>query len=73
MKNGRGFFLFRWGDLFRRREKVLPDGRANDQKFTAHDILAIVLAVLSIVVPWVLAIMAALALILFLVTRFFLR
>ena len=67
MKMGRGFFSFR------RLRRQSGSGGSSDQRFTGHDLLAIILAVFSLIVPWALAIVAGLALILFLLTKFYLK
>lgn len=69
----RSLFSFNREDLFRKWEKVPKQNLPDDRKFTGHDILAMVLAVFSIVLPWVLAIAGALALIVFLIWKFYLK
>lgn len=64
---------FKREDLFRKWEKVPRQDRSNAEKFTAHDLLAMILAVLSIVLPWVLAVVGSLGLILFLFWAFYLK
>jgi hypothetical protein len=67
------FFLFKREDVFRKWDKVEKRDIPDDQKFTARDVLAMVLAALSIVLPWVLAILGCLAVVLFLIWKFYLK
>jgi hypothetical protein len=69
----RGFFSFKREDLFRKWDKVGKQNRPDDQKFTSSDIMAMIIAVISIVLPWLLAIAGGLALVLFLVWKFYLK
>lgn len=66
------FFPFKWGDIYRKWDKIETQNIPDDRKFTFHDILAMILAALSIVLPWVLAIAGCLALIVFLIWKFYL-
>jgi hypothetical protein len=69
----RGFFRFKREDLFKKWDKVSKQDLPKEQRFTFRDVFALILAVFSIVLPWVLAIAGSLALILFLVWKFYLK
>lgn len=71
MKRVKSFF--KREDLFRRWEKVPKQDVQKEDRFTAHDVLAMILAALSIVLPWALAVIGALVLIVFLIWVFYLR
>jgi hypothetical protein len=73
MKKTRGFFSFKPEDIFRKWDRVEKQDIPADKKFTSHDVLAMVIAVLTIVLPWVLAILGCLALVLFLIWKFYLK
>lgn len=71
MKRVKSFFNRE--DLFRKWEKVPKQDKPKDERFTAHDVLALIIAALSIVLPWALAVIGALVLIVFLIWMFYLR
>jgi hypothetical protein len=73
MKKRTPLFLFKRGDIFRKWDKAEKRDIPGDQKFTFRDILAMILAVFSIVLPWILAILGCLALVLFLFWKFYLH
>lgn len=69
----RGFFLFKWEDIFKHWDVADKRSEFTDQKFSVKDVAAMIIAALSIVMPWVLAIIGSLALVLFLIYKFYLR
>jgi hypothetical protein len=73
MKKRAPFFLFKREDIFRKWDKTERRDIPDDQKFTFRDIFAMILAVFSIVLPWILAILGCLALVLFLFWKFYLH
>lgn len=66
-------YLFKREDIFRKWEKVGKQDIPKEKRFTFRDIFAMIAAVISIVLPWVLAIMASLGLVLFLIWKFYLK
>ena len=69
----RGFFLFKWEDVFKHWDVVDRNSPVAQHKFGFKEIFAMAIAALSIVLPWVLAILGSLTLVLFLVYKFYLR
>lgn len=69
----RGFFSFKREDIFRKWEKVGKQDIPDERKFTFHDIVAMIIAAVSLVLPWVLLIVGCLGALLFLFWRFYLK
>jgi hypothetical protein len=69
----RGFLLFKWEDLFKHWDVVDRDSPVARYRFSFRETLAMIIAAFSIVLPWVLAILGSLTLVLFLIYKFYLR
>ncbi len=65
------FFLASQADVWRKWDKVEKPNIPDEEKFTFSDILAMIIAVMSIVLPWALAIMGSLLVITFIISRLF--
>ena len=54
-------------------KKALPNGTEEDERFGFKDILAMIIAAFSIIIPYVLIFVGVMAIILYIVYLFFLR
>ena len=69
----RGFLSYKWEDIFKHWDQVDKNSPVASLKFSFKEIFAMIIAAFSIVLPWALAILGSLTLVLFLVYKFYLR